>query len=157
MRGNDGKQGELFSYVSLEARIPQDHPLRPIRAMVAQAVAGLERRGTRRAGTGDADKAYDQYAFAQEVRELGITPHGAELITKHRGSVIDRRTTRHPGYALSQRKRKRVEEVFGWMKTVGVLRKARHRGTRLVGWMFECAAASYNLVRMRSLLFAKVT
>ena len=121
------------------------------------AVRLLERRGTRRAGTVGADKAYDQYAFAQKVRELGITPHVAEVITKHRGSVIDRRTTRHPGYALSQRKRKRVEEVFGWMKTVALQRKTRFKGLEKVGWMFTFAAAAYNLVRMRSLLFAKAT
>jgi transposase len=121
------------------------------------AVRLLKRRGSSRAGTVGADKAYDQYEFVQEVRDLGMTPHVAENITKHRGSVIDQRTTRHPGYGVSQRKRKRVEEVFGWMKTVGVLRKARHRGTKLVGWMFEFAAAAYNLVRMRSLLFAKAT
>jgi hypothetical protein len=68
--------------------------------------------------------------------------------------MIDGRTTRHRGYRLSQRRRKRVEEFFGWMKTVGVLRKARHKGTRLVNWTFELAAAAYNLVRMRSLLWS---
>jgi hypothetical protein len=66
--------------------------------------------------------------------------------------MVDGRTTRHRGYRISQRRRKRVEEFFGWMKTVGVLRKARHRGTRLVNWAFELAAAAYNLIRMRSLL-----
>jgi hypothetical protein len=60
----------------------------------------------------------------------------------------------HAGYALSQRKRKRVEEVFGWMKTIGLMRKTRHRGLRKVGWMFTFTAAAYNLVRIRNLLEA---
>src|SRR5271163_2793743 len=67
-------------------------------------------------------------------------------------SAIDRRTTRQPGYAISQVKRKRVEEIFGWFKTVAGLRKTRHRGADRVGWMFTFAAAAYNLVRMRTLL-----
>jgi transposase len=113
----------------------------------------FERRGARISGTVGADKAYDQRPFVRSAREAGLTPHVAQR--NPRDTTIDARTTRHPGYEVSQRKRKRVEEVFGWMKTVGVLRKARHRGTRLVGWMFEFAAAAYNLVRMRNL--AKAT
>ena len=109
----------------------------------------LQRRGSSGAGTVGGDKAYDQSKFVEVVREAGLTPHVAQRI--QRNTTIDRRTTRHPGYAVSQRRRKRVEEVFGWLKTVGVLRKTRHRGTRLVGWMFEFAAAAYNLVRMRNL------
>ena len=109
----------------------------------------FERRGTQRPGTVGGDKGYDQRKFTQSAREAGLTPHVAQKIETH--TCIDGRTTRHPGYAVSQRRRKRVEEVFGWMKTVGILRKARHRGTRLVGWMFEFAAAAYNLVRMRNL------
>ena len=72
----------------------------------------------------------------------------------NRASAIDGRTTRHPGYAVSQRKRKRVEEIFGWMKTVGLLRKLTRRGVRRVGWMFTFAAAAYNLVRIRNLVAA---
>jgi transposase len=109
----------------------------------------FERRGTQRHGTVGGDKGYDQKKFIESAREAGLTPHVAQKIETH--TSIDGRTTRHPGYAVSQRRRKRVEEVFGWMKTVGILRKARHRGTRLVGWMFEFAAAAYNLVRMRNL------
>ena len=109
----------------------------------------LQRRGTQRAGTIGGDKGYDQRKFIEIARAAGLTPHVAQKIPTH--TAIDDRTTRHPGYAVSQRRRKRVEEVFGWMKTVGILRKARHRGTRLVGWMFEFAAAAYNLVRMRNL------
>jgi transposase len=112
----------------------------------------LERRGTKRPGTVGGDKGYDQRPFIEAVRELGMTPHVAQNNSGTRESVIDDRTTRHPGYAVSQRRRKRVEEVFGWMKTVGILRKVRHRGTALVGWIFEFAAAAYNLVRMRNLL-----
>ena len=112
----------------------------------------VARRGTQKAGTLGADKGYDNGAFVKTVRDQGLTPHVAQNITKHRGSMIDGRTTRHEGYQTSQRRRKMVEEVFGWMKTVGVLRKTRHRGTRLVGWVFEFTAALYNLVRMRNLL-----
>jgi len=85
------------------------------------------------------------------MRDRGITPHVAQNTT-HRRSAIDGRTTRHEGYEVSQRKRKRVEEVFGWMKTIALQRKTRFRGLDRVGWMFTCAAAAYNLVRMRNLL-----
>jgi hypothetical protein len=77
-----------------------------------------------------------------------VTPHLACKPT----SIIDARTTRHPGYALSQQKRKRIEEIYGWLKTVAGLRKTRHRGVPRVGWMFTFALAAYNLVRMRNLL-----
>ena len=98
-----------------------------------------------------ADKAYDTADFVAEMRRLGVTPHVAQN-TKGRRSAIDRRTTRHAGYAVSQRARKRIEEVFGWMKTAGGLRKTRHRGTARVGWMFTLTAAAYNLVRIPKLL-----
>ena len=88
---------------------------------------------------------------------MGVTPHVAQNLKQPGGSAIDSRTTRHAGYRVSQRKRKRVEEVFGWMKTVGLLRKLRHRGHDKVGWMFTFAAAAYNLVRMRTLLTAEAT
>jgi transposase len=97
-----------------------------------------------------ADKNYDTHDCVRELRELRVTPHVAQN-TSGRSSAIDGRTTRHPGYAVSQRKRKSVEEIFGWMKTVGLLRKTRHRGLARVGWMFTFAAAVYNLVRMRTL------
>jgi hypothetical protein len=86
---------------------------------------------------------------------MNATPHVAQN-NKGRTSAIDGRTTRHPGYAVSQQKRKRVEEIFGWMKTVGGMRKLRHRGLQLVGWMFTFAAAAYNLVRIRNLAMASV-
>jgi transposase len=97
-----------------------------------------------------ADKAYDTKDFVAEMRHMKATPHVAQNNT-HRKSAIDGRTTRHAGYALSQRKRKRVEEIFGWMKTVGGMRKLRHRGLELVAWMFTLTAAAYNLVRIRNL------
>ena len=105
--------------------------------------------GQRRVTLG-ADKNYDTHDLVRELRELRVTPHVAQHTTG-RSSAIDGRTTRHSGYAISQQKRKCVEEVFGWLKTVGLLRKARHRGLTRVGWMFTFAAAVYNLVRMRTL------
>jgi IS5 family transposase len=97
-----------------------------------------------------ADKNYDARDCVRELRELRVTPHVAQHTTG-RSSAIDGRTTRHPGYAVSQRKRTCVEEIFGWLKTVGLLRKTRYRGAARVGWMFTFAAAVYNLVRMRTL------
>jgi len=97
-----------------------------------------------------ADKAYDTQDFVEDLRDLKVTPHVAQN-TKNRASAIDGRTTRHAGYAVSQRKRKRVEEIFGWLKTVGLMRKTRHRGLARVGWMFTFTAAAYNLVRIRNL------
>lgn len=107
--------------------------------------------GEQRATLGG-DKAYDTAAFVTGCRELAITPHVAQNITEYRGSAIDGRTTRHPGYAVSQRYRKRVEEVFGWLKTIGQLRKLHHRGTALVHWVFLLRTTAYNLIRMRNLL-----
>ena len=99
-------------------------------------------------GTVGGDKNFDVESFVEGARELGFTPHVAQ---KARYSAIDGRTTRHGGYAISQRKRKLIEQVFGWMKTVGGLRKLRHRGGELVDWMITFTAAAYNLVRMRNL------
>lgn len=105
--------------------------------------------GTRRVTLG-ADRGYDVGDFVQKLRERCVTPHVAQ---KQR-SAIDGRTTQHGGYAESQRKRKRVEEVFGWMKEIALQRKTKFRGLRRVAWMFTFAAAAYNLVRMRNLLRA---
>jgi transposase len=104
---------------------------------------------SRRATLGG-DRGYDTRGFVEATRKLNITPHVAQN-NSHRRSAIDERTTRHDGYAVSQRKRKRVEEVFGWIKTVALQRKTRFRGLARVGWMFTFAAAAYNLVRMRNL------
>jgi transposase len=97
-----------------------------------------------------ADKAYDEADFVAGLREARITPHVAQN-TSNRSSSMDGRTTRHSGYALSQRKRKRVEEIFGWLKTVGLLRKVKHRGRVLVDSLFRFGLAVYNLVRIRNL------
>jgi transposase len=97
------------------------------------------------------DKGYDAAAFVSDLRRINVTPHVAQN-NKGRRSAIDARTTRHAGYAISQRARKRIEEVFGWAKTVGNMRKTRHRGTARVGWMFTFVAAAYNLVRIPKLL-----
>ena len=96
------------------------------------------------------DKAFDTRDFVERLRARGVTPHVAQNTT-HRRSAIDGRTTRHGGYAVSQQKRKRIEEIFGWLKTVALMRKTRHRGRSRVGWMFTFTAAVYNLVRIRNL------
>jgi transposase len=119
----------------------------------AERVAAVEMLGQKAAGkriTLGGDRGYDTGEFVGKLRELQVTPHVAQNDTNRR-SAIDGRTTRHEGYALSQRKRKRVEEVFGWIKTVALQRKTRFRGLERVGWMFTFAAAAYNLVRMRNL------
>jgi transposase len=115
------------------------------------AAAMVERTGTEQITVG-ADKGYDTRDFVDTLRQLDATPHVAQNDKRRGGSAIDGRTTRHAGYAVSQKKRKRIEEVFGWMKTVGMMRKTRHRGVAKVGWVFTFAAAAYNLVRMRNLM-----
>jgi hypothetical protein len=98
-----------------------------------------------------ADKAYDAADFIEELRTLNVRPHVAQN-TSGRRSAIDRRTTRHPGYAASQRIRKRIEETFGWTKTVAGMRKTKLRGLPKVDWAFTFAAAAYNLIRLPKLL-----
>jgi len=133
-----------------------------VNAMVTPATGRAEReaaitmvgdlRGRHRL-TVAGDKGYDTRDFVAILRTMRVTPHLAQYTaTVHRGSAIDARTTRHPGYAVSQRKRKLVEQGFGWMKTVGGLRKLRHRGGALVDWVFTFTAAAYNIVRLRRLL-----
>src|SRR5690348_3052 len=107
--------------------------------------------GGRRVTVG-ADKGYDTKDFVAECRHLQVTPHVAQNVNRNGGSAIDGRTTRREGYEVSQRKRKRIEECFGWLKTIALIRKVRHRGIEKVGWVFTFAAAAYNLVRMRNLL-----
>jgi transposase len=97
------------------------------------------------------DKAYDVEDFVNELRAMNATPHVAQN-THGRSSAIDGRTTRHPGYAVSQRIRKRIEEAFGWIKTVALQAKTRFRGRERVGWAFSFAAAAYNLARLPRLL-----
>jgi IS5 family transposase len=107
--------------------------------------------GARRITVG-ADKAYDTVDFVQDCQSMNVTPHVAANITKRRRSAIDERTMRHAGYSISQRLRKRVEEIFGWMKTIGGFRRTRYKGiarTQLAGYM---VGAAYNLLRMARLM-----
>jgi transposase len=115
------------------------------------ALAMLDRRsGPRKRVTLGADKGYDTHAFIEELRQRGVTPHVAQHTTRRR-SAIDGRTTQHEGYRLSQRVRKRVEEIFGWVKTVGGGRKLRYIGTAKNQLWATLTAATYNLVRMANL------
>jgi transposase len=100
-----------------------------------------------------ADKAYDTADFVADMRDLRATAHVTQN-DKGRRSAIDGRTTRHAGYQVSLRVRKRIEEAFGWMKVIGGQRKTRYRGTALVGWMFTLSAAAYDLIRLAKLLGA---
>ena len=120
------------------------------RAEPQAAVAMVEEIAGQYRVTLGADKGYDRKEFVQELCDHQVTPH----IARKQTSIIDARTTRHPGYGISQQKRKRIEEIFGWLKTVGGLRKTRHRGLTRVQWMFTFALVAYNLVRMRNLVGA---
>ncbi len=136
-----------------------------VRAQVSLATGTAERdtalemikeiSGKKRITIG-ADKAYDTKEFVSNLRNIKVTPHVAQNICRNRHSAIDSRTTSHTGYELSQKKRKRIEEVFGWLKTVGLMKQTRHRGKDRVGWMFTFAAAAYNLVRIRNLTAVSV-
>ena len=153
-RKADGREAKL-AYAG-HAVIDNRHGL-VINAAATQATgtaereAGIEMASVLPEGaTLGGDKGYDTRAFIEALRSFGVTPHVAQHTTK-RSSAIDRRTTRHAGYLVSQQKRKLVEEVFGWLKTVGLMRKLRHRGTRRVDWIFTFATAVYNLIRIRNL------
>ncbi len=116
------------------------------------AEAMLGRQPGRHRATLGADKGYDAAAFVASLRGLNVTPHIAQNTARR--SAIDGRTTRHPGYAVSQRTRKRIEEAFGWIKTTAGFRKTRHRGTARAGWMLTLTAAACNLIRLPKLLAA---
>jgi transposase len=113
--------------------------------MMAERIAGADRV------TLAGDKGYDTHDLVAELRHMNITPQVAQNTARPGGSAIAGRTTRHPGYALSQQRRKTVEEFFGWLKTVAGQRKTKYRGVWRVGWIFTFAAAAYHLVRMRTL------
>jgi len=113
------------------------------------ALAMLERVPGRQRVPLGADRGYDVRSFVPELRQLHVAQN-----TTRQSSSIDGRTTRHVGYPASPRRRKRIEEVFGWMKTIGSLRKAKYRGDKRVGWTFVFTAAVYNRVRMRTLMAA---
>lgn len=112
--------------------------------LLAERIPGVKRV------TLGADKNYDTRDLVRELRRMNITPHVAQNNTR-RSSAIDGRTTRHGGYALSQQKRKRVEQSFGWMKVIGMLRKVKLRGREKVGWWFTYVGAAYNLIRLQKL------
>lgn len=121
------------------------------RDAAVEMLTTLEPRARRR--TLGADKGYDRPDFVTGVRACDTTPHVARNIHERRAtSAVDHRTTRHVGYEISQVKRKLVEEGFGWGKTIGGLRKLRHRGRAKVSWIFTFTNAAYNLVRMRTLI-----
>jgi transposase len=115
----------------------------------AKAMVQQLPRTTRRITLGG-DKGYDTKTFVKELRELKVTPHVAQNTT-NRKSAIDGRTTNHPNYSVSQRIRKRIEEGFGWMKTIGRMRKTMYRGIEKISWQLDLHAAAYNLVRMKNL------
>lgn len=122
------------------------------RAECEVALAMLDENKLRRGpATIGADKGYDTHDFVAECRAMNVVPHIAQVITAHRGSAIDSRTTRHPGYAISQRIRKRVEEIFGWAKTVGNFRKTRFRGRSRTQLAAYLVGAAYNLLRIARL------
>jgi transposase len=109
--------------------------------------------GTRRITLGG-DKGYDDRSFVERCRERNVTPHVAQNLNRRGGSAIDARTSTYPGYEVSQRKRKRIEEIFGWMKTVGNFRKTRYRGKERNQLVAYLIGAAYNLIRMSNLLAA---
>ncbi len=105
-----------------------------------------DKAGTKRITLGG-DKNYDTGELVRKLRKIGVTPHVAQNNT-NRSSAIDGRTTRHPGYAISQQKRKRIEQSFGWMKIIGMLKKVKLRGREKVSWLFTFVGAAYNLYRL---------
>jgi hypothetical protein len=115
------------------------------------ALPMLEQVGGHGRITVGGDKGFDRAEFVAECRHMNVTPHVAQNTGRPGGSAIDARTTRRSGYAVSQ-KRKRIEECFGWLKDIALLRKLKHRGLFKVAWIFTFAAAAYNLVRMRKLI-----
>jgi hypothetical protein len=119
------------------------------RATAVELLARLPRRKRRR--TVAADKAYDTKAFVADCRDLGVTPHVAQNASGHRRSAIDGRTTRHPGHRTSQRARPRIEEPFGWIKTVAGGRKLRYKGRQRNRAWFLLTTATYNLLRITAL------
>ena len=135
----------------VEATVTQANGTAEREAALAMVKKVVQKKGKKQRITLGADKGYDTQDFVDELQKMQVTPHVAQNNT-NRASAIDGRTTRHPGYAVSLRIRKRVEEIFGWMKTVGNYRSPKYRGIDRVGWHFTLVAAAYNLVRMRNIL-----
>jgi transposase len=132
----------------VDARLTQASG-RAERQAAQEMVRAAKRRHRGRLTVGG-DKGFDTHDFVASLRKMGVTPHVARNDTNRR-SAIDRRTTCHPGYEISQWKRKLIETVFGWMKTVGLFRKTRHRGAPRVGWMFLFCLAAFDLLRIRNI------
>jgi len=137
MRGAKVEAQGLFSYISPEQRVPQDHPLRAIRGIVDRSLAVLDSPFSaiysvvgRLSIPLGADKGYDRPGVVQDLRDRNVIPHVAR---KRKGSAIDGHTTRHARYAMSLHVRRRIESIFGWMKTVGGMRNTRFRGVDRVG------------------------
>lgn len=155
-RKGKGKEAKLsyMGHVLMENRngLIIDTELTPATGTAERDAASemVERVSGKKRITVGGDKNYDTRDFIETLKGLKVTPHVAQN-DQRRASAIDRRTTRHEGYSISQKKRKLVEEIFGWMKTVGNLRKTKYRGREKVSWHFALAAAAYNLVRMRNL------
>src|SRR5215471_15861470 len=166
MRGDDGICGSLFSYIDLEKRVRADHPLRVIRQIVNAALKSLSGEFARLYSPIGRESIpperlmralllqafYSIRSERQLVERIDYDLLFRWFVGLGRRSAIDGRTTRHSGYAVSQRIRKRVEEAFGWAKTVAGLRKMRHRGLPKVGWQFTLAMAAYDLARLPRLL-----
>jgi transposase len=156
-RKSDGKEAKLSYSGNL---LVENRSGLIVDAMVWEATGRAERHaallmleqipGTQRLTVGG-DKGFDTAEFVSECRHMQVTPQVAQNEARPGGSAIDERTTRHQGYHISQRKRKRIEECFGWLKTIALLRKVRHRGLFKVDWVFTFACAAYNLVRLRNL------
>jgi len=140
----------------VEATVTQANGTAEREAALAMVKKVAQKKGKKQRITLGADKGYDTQDFVDELQKMQVTPHVAQNNT-NRASAIDGRTTRHPGYAVSLRIRKRVEEIFGWMKTVGNYRSPKYRGIDRVGWHFTLVAAAYNLVRMRNILALSTT
>mgnify|MGYP001828432799 CR=1 FL=1 len=136
----ENRNGLIVGAALTEAGTSQEWPA---------AVEMLSRQSIRPGQTVGADKGYDVGPFVEPCREMAITPHVA---AKTKGSRIDAPTTRHEGYEISQRKRKRVEQPFGWMKTYGLMHKLRHRGRDTVDWLFRLTATAYNITRLKGLM-----
>ena len=119
------------------------------RSVAAQMLADVAAPGKR--VTVGADKAYDTKGFVKACREINVTPHVAQNVNRNGGSAIDGRTTRHPGYEVSQRKRKRIEQCFGWGKLIGPIRQVMVQGLDKVDQLLTLTMAAYNLTRLRTL------
>ncbi len=158
MRGADEQQKWMFSYVSAKKRVPKDHPLITIRTMVDVILRYLSPRFERLCVKIGRPSITPEKLLRALLLQVLYSVRSERLLMEQLDYnllfrwFVGNRTTRHARCPINQRKRKRVEEIFGRMKTVGMLRKTRHRGTARVGWMFTFGVAVHNLLRMRNLM-----